>query len=97
MTRVTTALAVGWLTAAVAAQAPTADESRAAWRYRRAVAVPDGTAGAFVAVPLPPDVAARSQPHLEDIQRWIDTFEIGSLPPEAAVFFWLLEALEEMR
>ncbi len=68
MTRVATTLAVACLTAAVAAQAPATDDSRAAWRYRRTVAVPAGTAGAFVAVPLPPDVAARSQPHLEDLR-----------------------------
>jgi hypothetical protein len=39
----------------------------------------------------------RATPHLDAIQRWIDTFEPGELPPEATAFFWLLEALEEMR
>jgi hypothetical protein len=68
MTRAATALAVVGLTVAVAAQAPTADESRAAWRYRRDVAVPAGAGGAFVAVPVPPDVATRSQPQLEDMR-----------------------------
>ena len=68
MTRVATALAVVGLTAAVAAQAPATDESRAAWRYRRDVTVPAGVVGAFVAVPVPPDVAVRSQPHFEDMR-----------------------------
>ena len=36
-------------------------------------------------------------PHLDIVQEWLDTFTPGSLPPEAAAFFWLLEALEEMR
>jgi hypothetical protein len=40
---------------------------------------------------------ALAEPHLDDIQRWTDSFEAGSMPPEATVFFWLLEALEEMR
>jgi hypothetical protein len=39
----------------------------------------------------------QASPHLDDIQRWLDTYTPGSLPPEAAAFFWLLEALEEMR
>lgn len=38
----------------------------------------------------------RAKPHLDDIQRWIDTFEPGALPAEATAFFWLLEALEDM-
>ena len=36
-------------------------------------------------------------PHLDAIQRWVETYAPESLPPEAAAFFWLLEALEEMR
>jgi hypothetical protein len=40
---------------------------------------------------------AQAEPHLDDIKRWVDTYEADSLPPEAALFFWLLVALEEMR
>jgi hypothetical protein len=39
----------------------------------------------------------RAEPHLDAIQAWIDTFEPAALPPEPTAFFWLLEALEEMR
>ena len=38
-----------------------------------------------------------AKPHLDDMQRWVATYRPESLPPEAAAFFWLLEALEEMR
>jgi hypothetical protein len=68
MTRLTVVVALVGLTAAAAAQGPAADEPRAAWRYRRDVAVPNAAAGAFVAVPLPPEVAVRSQRHLEDLR-----------------------------
>lgn len=37
------------------------------------------------------------EPHLDEIQRWVSTHEPGSMPAEAAAFFWLLEAIEEMR
>jgi hypothetical protein len=37
------------------------------------------------------------EPHFDAIDRWIKTFEAGRLPPEAVAFFWLLEAIEEMR
>jgi hypothetical protein len=40
---------------------------------------------------------AQAAPHLEAIQQWVDTYKPEALPPEAAAFFWLLEALEEMR
>ena len=40
---------------------------------------------------------AQSAPHLDTIQEWVDTYRPEAMPPEAAAFFWLLEALEEMR
>lgn len=36
-------------------------------------------------------------PRLDAIQTWVSRFRPELLPPEAAAFFWLLEALEEMR
>lgn len=36
-------------------------------------------------------------PQWSSIQRWIDSFDKASLPAEASAFFWLLEAVEEMR
>ena len=53
----------------LAAQSPgPADEARAAWRYRRDVAVPEGREGGFVVIPLPPDVATRAQANLIDLR-----------------------------
>jgi hypothetical protein len=40
---------------------------------------------------------AQAAPHLDAIQEWVDTYKPEAMPPEAAAFFWLLEALEEMR
>ncbi len=37
------------------------------------------------------------EPHLETIDQWVKTFHVGRLPSEAAAFFWLLQAVEEMR
>ncbi|GMV06232.1 MAG: hypothetical protein AMXMBFR53_25080 [Gemmatimonadota bacterium] len=34
--------------------------------------------------------------HASDIQAWLDTFEPGSMPPEAAAFMYLLLSVEEM-
>ena len=63
MTRVATTVAVVWLAAAVAAQAPADRRARGPpGGIVATVAVPAATAGAFVAVPVPPEVAARSQP-----------------------------------
>jgi len=59
------AAAIGLLAVAVQAQPPL-DEQRSAWRYRRAVAPPAGADGSLVAVPVPPEVHARSQPALRD-------------------------------
>lgn len=44
------------------------DEQRSAWRYRRDVTRPDGAEGRLWAVPLPPDVQARSQQGLRDLR-----------------------------
>jgi hypothetical protein len=53
------------------AQAST-DEARSAWRYRRTVVLPPSTNGSLVAVPLPPELQAHSQPALRDL-RLIDS------------------------
>jgi hypothetical protein len=53
--------------ALVQAQVPV-DEQRSAWRYRREVALPSGSEGALVAVAVPPEVQARSQPGLRDVR-----------------------------
>jgi hypothetical protein len=37
------------------------------------------------------------EPHWKDVDEWVKTFDVKDLPPEAAAFFWLLEAIEEMR
>ncbi|MEO5818988.1 MAG: DUF3999 family protein, partial [Vicinamibacteraceae bacterium] len=56
----------------VIAQSPPAgqDEPRAAWQYRRPVALPAGAAadGRFVAIAVPPDVSEHSQPGLADLR-----------------------------
>jgi hypothetical protein len=45
------------------------DGARAAWRYRRAVLPADATGeGGFVAIAIPPEVAERSQPGLQDLR-----------------------------
>lgn len=36
-------------------------------------------------------------PGLHAIHAWVSVFEPGTLSPEAAAFYWLLEAIEEMR
>jgi hypothetical protein len=67
------AIAVAFITAGMVltAQAPAdPDAARAAWHYRRPVALPDGVAadGRFMAVAIPPEVAERSQPGLADLR-----------------------------
>lgn len=53
----------------VQAQTPaSSDDARAAWQFRREVTLPADRDGAFVAIPLPPDVAARSAPGLRDLR-----------------------------
>ena len=47
---------------------PSVDDARSAWRYRRQVALPPSPDGALVAVALPPEVQARSQPTLRDLR-----------------------------
>jgi hypothetical protein len=47
---------------------PSVDQARSAWRYRREVALPTSPDGALVAVALPPEVQARSQPALRDLR-----------------------------
>jgi hypothetical protein len=45
------------------------DAARAAWRYRRPVQPPaPGGDGGFVALAVPPEVAERSQPNLQDLR-----------------------------
>ncbi|MGE0464124.1 MAG: DUF3999 family protein [Vicinamibacterales bacterium] len=53
----------------VAAQEPGPnDEQRSAWRFRRTVTVPAEAGGRLLAVPVPPEVQARSQPDLRDLR-----------------------------
>lgn len=57
------------LVATVAAQERGAvDEQRSAWRFRRAVTLPADAEGRLLAVPVPPEVQARSQPGLRDLR-----------------------------
>jgi len=52
-------------------QAPGAhDETRAAWQYRREVTLPSRGEGdgRFTAIPIPPEIAERSQPDLQDLR-----------------------------
>ncbi len=69
--RVVTALAGAVLAAvgfsAAVVQAADLDEERAAWRYRRAVDLP-AEGGAFVALPIPPEVGARCLAGLADVR-----------------------------
>jgi hypothetical protein len=56
--------------AALLAQAAATDDARAAWQYRRDVARPTGPQadGRFTAIAVPPEVAERSQPGLQDLR-----------------------------
>ena len=57
------------VTATVAAQpAANVDGARVAWQYRRDVALPAGRPGGFAAIPVPPEVASRSQADLRDLR-----------------------------
>ncbi len=45
------------------------DEARSGWRFRRTVTLaPGGPSAAFVALPLPPEIAAAAQPDLRDLR-----------------------------
>ncbi|HTM30894.1 MAG TPA: DUF3999 family protein [Vicinamibacterales bacterium] len=55
-------------TVAVLGAQPSNDQARSAWRYRRAVTPPQGADNTLVAVTLPPEVHARSQPALRDLR-----------------------------
>jgi hypothetical protein len=69
MTGVRLAVALLLAGASLAAQSPdAADETRAAWRYRREVAVPADAGGGFVAIAVPPEVAARGRGRLDDLR-----------------------------
>jgi hypothetical protein len=43
------------------------------------------------------DAVRLAAPALDEVQAWVARFEPASYPPEVAAFFWLLEAIEEMR
>lgn len=77
MTRSTRGALTGALALTSALSAPargdtSLDEERAAWRYRREVAVsgisPGARGPAFAALPLPPEVLGRSQDDLQDLR-----------------------------
>lgn len=56
------------LVGARAQEPSTLDDQRSAWRYRRDVTRPDGAEGRLWAVPMPPEVQARSQQGLRDLR-----------------------------
>lgn len=57
------------LATTVVAQGPVPpDEQRSAWRFRRAVTMPSDAEGRLLALPVPPEVQARSQPGLRDLR-----------------------------
>ena len=42
-------------------------------------------------------IIARVDPHLAEIDAWVDGFEPGAMPDEVSAFFWMRLAVEEMR
>ncbi|HEX6738063.1 MAG TPA: DUF3999 family protein, partial [Vicinamibacteria bacterium] len=56
------------LAAAVGVAAAPPDAERSAWRYRRAVLPPPGAESAYLALPVPPEVAAQGQGDLSDLR-----------------------------
>jgi Protein of unknown function (DUF3999)/F5/8 type C domain len=66
--RVTRSFCLAALIAVTTAAQSPQDETRAAWRYRRALSSVTPSDAPLVALPLPPELLARAQPDLRDLR-----------------------------